>query len=1119
MITTKVNRHVNFAGSEDKFLPEHRRSVMASAKKSKMTCLLVLFCLALQIENTCAQSPGGVSSNLWLWTKADLGVSTSGSNVTQWTNQAATPMTAQASQAASSDITLNTNYFNYNPAIVFTGTSGKMLTGTFASAPANPALFFVVSQNTASAARCCSNTYALSPAGAMGANFDPSTGFYGVDGSGIFCSGTPNQLNQKVLVRTDYDQVTSSNSARTYLNSLGMTVCGGGGVITPDGIFQIGGRTYGGLPTRIFPGVIAEVIHYNTNTGTSATDIQKIESYLALKYGITLDQTSPTSYLASDGTNMWNAASAATGFNKNIFGIGRDDASALSQKVSGSVNAGSILTLATTNNFVLANQDVSRTALSADLSFEVVADNGGAASWSSTGVPAGYNILSRQWQVQEAGTVGSVNVQFDVGNATFDVPALLTGTSYYLVTDPNADGNYTDGVVIALTNTSGNLWAGTIDFTTGTKFTLATKITGSPGGVSAGLRAWYKADADVYSDNGITSASDGNAMQQWNDQTSSALHLSQATAALKPVFKNGSLGLCNYNPYAVFTDNNLQRAAPGLFVASTSYPQFNYYLPYIDDSNTDFDWVIYQGTSGTDRFSISMNFGGATNGDIDLPTTNRVSYNHTSIFGANKLHLSSYKANTNGVHNTGAAPQEALYIDGTQQASKSTYSPYVATNTTFQMGDNDIAADAANNPFTGKIPEFILYTGALSQAEHERIESYLAIKYSTSLSHNYFATTGTTVFALTTTYTNNIIGIARDDAGSLNQKQSKTNDDSLRVYIGTLAANNASNAGAISTNTAYIVIGASPGRLCAGSNNNERPASCSLYGRIEREWKISNTNFSNSFALDIKLNACATASLNVADLRVLIDDDGNFAAGTTNCYFNGDGTGISISYAAPIITISGISNTHIPQNSSLYLTIASSSSLTPLPVGLLDFTATYNKTGRQVDLAWQTASEVNNDYFTIERSLDAQNWEFVLQRNGAGNSNTQLNYQDADTSPYSGLSYYRLKQTNFDNTYTYAGIRDVQVGDDGDNLFILQPNPANTSISLQWSASMTGMFGAAAGRIFIYNSFGQVVQCESIMAKETRIKQINIESLAEGMYWIKVEGMSGTQLKSFVIAR
>ena len=99
-------------------------------------------------------------------------------------------------------------------------------------------------------------------------------------------------------------------------------------------------------------------------------------------------------------------------------------------------------------------------------------------------------------------------------------------------------------------------------------------------------------------------------------------------------------------------------------------------------------------------------------------------------------------------------------------------------------------------------------------------------------------------------------------------------------------------------------------------------------------------------------------------------------------------------------------------------------SITPLPIELLGFTAHVN--GGQVDLKWITSSEINNDYFTIERSSDAENWEEILQVGGAGNSSQIREYYDIDYGPLLGNSYYRLKQTDFNGELEYFNIVPVK---------------------------------------------------------------------------------------------
>jgi hypothetical protein len=84
-----------------------------------------------------------------------------------------------------------------------------------------------------------------------------------------------------------------------------------------------------------------------------------------------------------------------------------------------------------------------------------------------------------------------------------------------------------------------------------------------------------------------------------------------------------------------------------------------------------------------------------------------------------------------------------------------------------------------------------------------------------------------------------------------------------------------------------------------------------------------------------------------------------------------------------------------------------------------------------------------NDYFTIERSADGLNWEFVCQQSGAGYSSQVLNYADIDYTPLNGVSYYRLKQTDYDGQFTYSNIIFTSCTDVGNGTLVVFPNPAS----------------------------------------------------------------------------
>ena len=173
------------------------------------------------------------------------------------------------------------------------------------------------------------------------------------------------------------------------------------------------------------------------------------------------------------------------------------------------------------------------------------------------------------------------------------------------------------------------------------------------------------------------------------------------------------------------------------------------------------------------------------------------------------------------------------------------------------------------------------------------------------------------------------------------------------------------------------------------------------------------------------------------------------------------------------------------------ISIAPSSSF---PIDLLFFEAYTIESA--VELKWTTASEENNDYFTIERSQDGELWEFVTQTQGAGNSNYNIDYQYIDNQSLSGLFYYRLKQTDYDGAYTYSEIVAVKRNEMKEISMRVSPNPAINRIVLDVEY-------ASIQEIEIYNMMGQIVSSNvRITANGSDSYSLDISSLPIGVYII-----------------
>lgn len=174
------------------------------------------------------------------------------------------------------------------------------------------------------------------------------------------------------------------------------------------------------------------------------------------------------------------------------------------------------------------------------------------------------------------------------------------------------------------------------------------------------------------------------------------------------------------------------------------------------------------------------------------------------------------------------------------------------------------------------------------------------------------------------------------------------------------------------------------------------------------------------------------------------------------------------------------------------------SPISPLPVELLNFNASLNN--RIVDLTWQTASEHKNDYFTVERSADGFNFEPILYKDGAGNSNSFLSYADQDVNPLAGVSYYRLKQTDFDGAFEYSDIRVVSTSADAQVL--IYPNPSNGNVNIRSNQVLKNV---------------QLITADGkIVLTEKELMELNL-SLASGVYHLQYDFNESTFSKKIVI--
>ncbi len=169
---------------------------------------------------------------------------------------------------------------------------------------------------------------------------------------------------------------------------------------------------------------------------------------------------------------------------------------------------------------------------------------------------------------------------------------------------------------------------------------------------------------------------------------------------------------------------------------------------------------------------------------------------------------------------------------------------------------------------------------------------------------------------------------------------------------------------------------------------------------------------------------------------------------------------------------------------------------TSLPVKLAGFIAKENN-GR-VDLTWKTATETGSDYFTIERSQDGRRFTSIYITKGAGNSTGERSYFVIDASPFAGINYYRLKQTDIDGKFSHSGVRIVNIAGRKES-FTISPNPVANAVRLNLksqSANLKLVVSTLEGKVSI-NMTGSINQLN--IQLNNRLAKLNV-----GTYLIQV---------------
>lgn len=529
-----------------------------------------------------------------------------------------------------------------------------------------------------------------------------------------------------------------------------------------------------------------------------------------------------------------------------------------------------------------------------------------------------------------------------------------------------------------------------------------------PAGVGSSTNnvLWLKADAGVYNNAGTTLAANGDNVQQWNDNSGNADHASQGTAANRPNYVTNSI---NGNPVIRYTAANND-----LLMATT-----------VGTGNAASVWAVASYSSLPSPNPGILVAAPAGSGTSVAPGNKSIGMWVSNAAGTRVWGRGIQSDNTTrDISQVTTLNVNTRYIINNMYNGSSSINQYVnnaaagnvAYNGTLKSWAEVTIGRQGTETWNGDIAEVIMYNTFLNDAQKNIIDNYLSAKYNLALSSNDKYSGDDPANG---DYDRDVAGVGQEATGS-NTSFAASTTKGLSILVNSGLDNGdyilAGHASLTNSQTSTDVGG------MTGTNN----------ARWQRIWYLDITNASTNINTDIEFDmsdgGIVGLTLGVASDYVLL-----YRAGQT-----GNWTELAVANSTPgdRVKFNALDLT----NDGYYTVGTKNWTVSPLPIELLNFSAITKD--KKVEVNWTTASEVNNDFFTIEKTKDGINFETLSIVDGAGNSTTVKEYFETDNDPYEGISYYRLKQTDFNGNYSYSQLVPVNYyfGDDGISIF---PNPSN----------------------------------------------------------------------------
>ena len=581
-----------------------------------------------------------------------------------------------------------------------------------------------------------------------------------------------------------------------------------------------------------------------------------------------------------------------------------------------------------------------------------------------------------------------------------------------------------------------------------------------PGGVgnASSNKLWLRGDAGTSSSVNLVK------INKWRDQSGNGNNFNQIVVGPQPVFIASGL---NGKPIVRFdglddklisndflTSDNLS-----IFLVTSNFAAIQNPQATILDLNQQSlpraNWSIEQnGPASNFRFLYTDNTG------VDNASSNFL-LSGSNVTAIIKL-ATDVEVDQNGV------------------AATNTTSNAIINKISRAFGLGGVVLNDARN-LGGDIAEVIVFNTAVNSAQKIIVENYLSSKYSLPMIVN-------DKYIYDTNHGNQVAGIGRENPTSLHT-DSKGGLNLVRI----------SNPSNLEDNE-YLMFGNDNASLSILEFAEVPPG---INNRLKRVWRFDQNGDVGTVSISFFLSTFTINS--ETQLELLKDDDGNFL----------NATRISANRTYdPSTQVVTFNNVTI--NDGEYITIASNDENTVLPIDLTSFTG--KSSGISALINWTTAKEINNNYFSLERSLTGiDGFKEIQIFKGEKASNQIKNYFHEDKKVEQGIYYYRLLQVDLNGFKKYSKTISVLINGKETESLIVYPNPVNNS---EIKLKSVPFDDRETVLIQLVDISGKIILTKRMLGISTKteiLSSAETSSLSNNIYYLKMTGKSSVYHSSFVV--